>query len=308
MKTLVYHSGALGDFITILPVLEIWKKYSQSHIVLMGKTEYGILAKMSGFIDEIIDINSKECLTCFSDAEPRKISDLLEVYSDAILFTSKNSLISNNCKKYIPGRILSQSPFPSERVHIVDYHYGLFKDLIPVKEMLIPRITAKSGISSQYSKTVAIHPGSGSKRKNWPIENYYQLAEKVRSRGYAILWIIGAAEHSLVLPSQDIVYKEMSLPELSATLKNCALFVGNDSGVTHLAAAVGCRVVAIFGSSDPIVWSPRGNNTVSVLYRKVDCSPCHPSKSLEYPKCNGECFAQITSETVFAEIEKMLMK
>lgn len=306
MKTLVYHSGALGDFITILPVLEIWKKYSQSHVVLMGKPEYGILARMSNYIDEIIDINSRESLTCFGESEPQKIRELLKVYSDVILFTSENSPIYINCKKFFSGRIIRQNPFPSEKVHIIDYHYEVIKKWIPVKGTLIPGITLNSDIVLQNSKTVAIHPGSGSKRKNWPIENYYQLAEKIRSRGYTVLWIAGPAEQSDLFPSQDKICKNVSLPELSIIIKNCLLFIGNDSGITHLAAAVGCRVVAIFGSSDPIVWSPRGSNKISILYKKTDCSPCHPSKILENPKCNGECFAPITSETVFAVIEEKL--
>ncbi len=307
MKTLVYHSGALGDFITILPVLEIWKRYSQSHVVLIGKPEYAILAKVSGYIDEIIDINSREGLDYFRESEPQKIRELLKVYSDVILFTSDKSPIYINCKKYFSGRIINQNPFPSEKVHIIDYHYELIKNLILVTEVLIPRIVLNSDTSLQYSKTVAIHPGSGSKRKNWPIKNYYHLAEKIRSRGYAVLWITGPAEQSELFPSQDKVCKEVSLTELSLIIKKCLLFIGNDSGITHLAAAVGCRVVAIFGSSDPLVWSPRGSNKVSIIYKKTNCSPCHPSKSLETPKCNNKCFAQIPSETVFAAIEEILL-
>jgi hypothetical protein len=106
---------------------------------------------------------------------------------------------------------------------------------------------------------IIIHAGSGSLKKNWPLEYFLELADNSRSRGMRIGWTAGPAEleHELPLPAAERL-PEMPLVELGHVLAGARLYVGNDSGITHLAAAVGCPTVAIFGPTNPTVWAPRG--------------------------------------------------
>jgi len=94
-----------------------------------------------------------------------------------------------------------------------------------------------------------------------------------------------------------------TLLQFAAVLKRCALFVGNDNGPMHMAAALGTPVVALFGPSNPFVWGPRGGK-VEVLYKGLDCRQCF------HPTCRrGEesCMKQITVDEVFAAVTRCLV-
>ncbi|MDQ2712308.1 MAG: glycosyltransferase family 9 protein [Acidobacteriota bacterium] len=104
--------------------------------------------------------------------------------------------------------------------------------------------------------TVVIHPFSGGKRKNWPLRCYEQVAERLKPR---VEWIAG--------PEEDLERAKRfdDLAYLASWLRGARLYIGNDSGITHLAAAVGVPTLALFGPTDPKVWGPRGEN-VTVLH------------------------------------------
>jgi ADP-heptose:LPS heptosyltransferase len=111
---------------------------------------------------------------------------------------------------------------------------------------------------------VALHPGSGGARKCWPPANFAALAGALAARGRVPLVIEGPADAETVrelLAAADArlsVLRDVAVEELAALLARCVAYVGNDSGVTHLAALTGCPTLALFGPSDPAVWSPVG--------------------------------------------------
>jgi ADP-heptose:LPS heptosyltransferase len=96
-----------------------------------------------------------------------------------------------------------------------------------------------------------IHPFSGSASKNWPLERYRDLARWVERR-LPVHWCAGPEE-----PLEGATRFE-DLYELACWLGGARMYIGNDSGITHLAAAVGTPVVALYGLTDPRVWAPRG--------------------------------------------------
>lgn len=107
---------------------------------------------------------------------------------------------------------------------------------------------------------VLIHPGSGGERKNWPVDRFRAVADALRGQGRQVEWIRGPAEEGLALPDAKAALPEMPLVDLATHLAAARLYLGNDSGVTHLAAAVGCPTVAVFGPTNPRVWAPRGSH------------------------------------------------
>jgi len=118
----------------------------------------------------------------------------------------------------------------------------------------VPRIVVGRGRLSDF---VVMHPFASSNAKRWPIENFREVAEGL---GAPVRWCAGPEE-----ALEDAVRFD-DLYELACWLAGARLFIGNDSGIAHLAAAVGTPTIAIFVASDPLVWAPRGE-LVKVLER-----------------------------------------
>jgi ADP-heptose:LPS heptosyltransferase len=108
---------------------------------------------------------------------------------------------------------------------------------------------------------VALHPGSGSSTKNWPRKLFSEVARRL-SGGEGWLLVEGPADRDategLAQAPHSRVARDWPIRVLAAALAEARLYVGNDSGVTHLAAAVGTPTVALFGPTDPLRWSPVG--------------------------------------------------
>lgn len=109
-------------------------------------------------------------------------------------------------------------------------------------------------IDTQPNRLIWIHPFSGSAKKNWPLENYHQLANYLRATGRSVEFIV-APHQAGIIPGARIIE---DLKELASLLAGSQLYIGNDTGITHLAAAAGAPTIAIFLSTNPQVWSPRG--------------------------------------------------
>ncbi|OGP69349.1 MAG: hypothetical protein A2170_01520 [Deltaproteobacteria bacterium RBG_13_53_10] len=103
-------------------------------------------------------------------------------------------------------------------------------------------------------------------------------------------------------PLAPLFLKGLSLLELASVIDGSRLFVGNDSGITHMAAALGVSTVAIFGPSDPKVWSPRGKKVVLVR-RKIACSPCSQENFFQCQ--NIECLKNVEVADVLAGISRL---
>jgi ADP-heptose:LPS heptosyltransferase len=118
----------------------------------------------------------------------------------------------------------------------------------------VPRIEVPAALREDFA---VIHPFASSIAKRWPLENFRAVAERA---GVPVKWTAGPEE-----PLEDAVRFE-DLYELGSWVSRARVYLGNDSGIAHLAAAVGTPVVAIFMTTDPRVWAPRGER-VCVLQR-----------------------------------------
>ncbi len=129
-------------------------------------------------------------------------------------------------------------------------------------------------------KVAAIHPFAANPLRGWPLEDFAALALRLREQGMATL-ILGApgdigmfdeARHLFGPDVIDLVGK-CSIRVTMALLKRCSLFIGNDSGLMHLAAAAGIPLVALFGPQSPVKFGP-WSDRASVIYKNFACSPC----------------------------------
>ena len=158
--------------------------------------------------------------------------------------------------------LIQSTPQPPDGVHASDHLMAALEPLGINGPAPLPSIQIGEGITGFPPKFVAIHPSSGSASKNWAPKHFEGLARLARAAGLDVVWIQGEADKSVVSDLARLVPGrlacELPLEELAAVLAACAVFVGNDSGVSHLAAAVGAPTVALFRVTDPTQWAPRG--------------------------------------------------
>jgi predicted lipopolysaccharide heptosyltransferase III len=157
---------------------------------------------------------------------------------------------------------------------------------------------------------VMLQPGARYWFKAWPLDRFARLGELLAERWKCRFLIGGAASEqqlgdqlrSMMRQPATVLAGKLSLPEYAAVLKRCRLFVGNDSGAMHMAAAVETPVVGLFGPSNPQEWGPVGDR-VKVIYKGLDCRACF------HPTCErGElnCMQQITVDETFAAAADLL--
>jgi heptosyltransferase III len=142
----------------------------------------------------------------------------------------------------LPFEFFDALPDPSAKIHAADF----FLKQAGGDGLAVPRIDCGP---VQRGDFTVIHPFSGSPRKNWPLDRFRELALRLPM---PVRWCAGPEEAFEDAARVDNLY------DLARWLAGARLYIGNDSGITHLAAAVGAPVVAIFGPTDPAIWAPRG--------------------------------------------------
>jgi len=300
-SVLVIHQGALGDFILGLPALETLRKnLPQARTVIIGYPRILELADQRFYADETISVDQREMASFFVRGRPLDpaLSRLFGQFHLIVVFgKDEEGTLIGNLKEASCSQILHIDPFPlwGERVHLTDHllrqfsRYG-FHVLGSNPRLCLKKsdqdwgddFWRRKGMTlEERAKTIILHPGSGSKKKVWPLDRFLSLARTLQNRfGSKILIPFGPAEGSEVEevfegmdPRAVIRVKELSLKELASVMEGCRLFIGNDSGISHMACALGIPTIAIFGPTDPRVWSPRGER-VWVIQKEIPCSPC----------------------------------
>jgi heptosyltransferase-3 len=307
-KTLIYHYGGLGDFLCTLPFIYLWKKRTGNGIVLLGKPEQSKLVSGSGLIEESLDVNSSRFLPLFTDKAIDN-QDFINSFEHIVLFSSEESCLLQNIRKFYTGTAIHQLPNSVQGQHIIDYHLSLLLETPIDKRAIFDSIIK---IPPEYEKIrdhllktdkryITIHPGSGSARKNWPLCNFREISVFLKSKGFGIVWICGPAEGNIIVPENEFIVNSSDILLAAAFLKTSSLHLDNDSGIAHLASAVDCPSIVLFGSSNPQVWKPF---SAEIIVSKSNCPylPCHPGPVRE---CKQECMEDISVPTVIEKIEKV---
>lgn len=162
----------------------------------------------------------------------------------------------------VPARFFPALPGVGCAVHAVDFYL----DQVAAPPGQVPRILAEPA-PGRYA---VIHPFSGSPRKNWPL-GLFQEAARLLTPHIEVNWCTGPEE------PLDGAHRFSRLADLASFLAGAAVYVGNDSGPSHLAAAVGTPAVALFGPTDPRIWAPRGRAPVVTL--PFDSTPSEVSEA-----------------------------
>ena len=241
MVIFVYRPGAIGDTILTLPALEtLRRRYAGCRVVYAGNAAMLPLLP----VDEGLSADDTRLLPLFGEpAQPWPEADLHVIFARQPLG--------------LPGIRRDPLEAVARRRHMADwlaeavssaesYADGASREREPRLEVRVG-----SGVP------LVIHPGAGGEAKRWPAERFVALAQQL---GLPLAVVRGPADPDFRLAGAE-VWEGLTLQELASRLKGSRLFVGNDSGISHLAAAVGVPTVAMYVATNPQIWGVRGSHT-----------------------------------------------
>jgi lipopolysaccharide heptosyltransferase II len=167
-----------------------------------------------------------------------------------------------------------------------------------------------AGFEDPDKPFAVIHPAAAFDTKQWATENFARVADELNSRGLSPIVIVSPKERSMIealrrQTSEGVVgLSDLGLPEVTALASRAQLFVGNDSGIAHIAAAAGAPCVVIFGSSNVAHWRPWTTNPNEVVREEMPCQPCHGYFCAEFEK--PECILRVPVQRVVGAIDRIL--
>ncbi len=252
MRSLVVHTGGIGDFLLACPAMA--RLAVDGPVMAAGNPERLALAVEARLVVKAVSLDAIDFTSVFSTPSQRFRSVLEEVERAVVWMRDEDGRIAGALRACGLHEVVVRPGLPPEGWprHASTYYLESlgFPDDGSTFHLSVP--PADSPLD------VVIHPGSGGKSKNWPLECFIAVARGLAAQGRSVSWVEGPAEEELRLPSAMTRLPRKSLVELSRCLAATRLFIGNDSGISHLAAAVGCPTVVVFGPTDPRVWAPRG--------------------------------------------------
>lgn len=250
MRRLIIRPGAIGDCILCFPAMQ--------HLIA-DYTEVWVpsaIVPLIQFADHVRSIASSGLdLVGIPDVE---ILDSLR--SRLRSFDSIISWFGTNLPQF-RNALLSINPncefYPALPRDLTFHATDFYAAQVGAPMGLIPRIRVGR---SEPRDAIVIHPFSGSKSKNWPLPQFRELAQQLP---YEVEWLAG--------PEEDLLEAQRfeNLSDVGRFIAGARLYIGNDSGITHLAAAVGVKTLAIFGPKSPPIWVPRGNNVEVIIVRDL---------------------------------------
>jgi heptosyltransferase III len=272
LRIAVFRGGALGDVVLTLPILQALRGgYPDSFITFVAPFPQAELASR-GHADCILDLNSARLVCLFSPD-----SDLSQEVRDRLradVIVSYLSDPTGGVQKKLSDLAsinLVRGPFrlDLERRHAVEQLAEPLERLGISLVDPVPRLPVRG--AGAFGHRLAVHLASGSPQKNWPLENWIELLSRLGPRFDELIVVAGEADADItrsLLPqisSKNVrLLENRPLWDLVTELHLATLFIGHDTGVTHLAAAAGTPTVALFGPTDPEIWAPKGEHVCVV--------------------------------------------
>ncbi len=270
-RILVVRGGAIGDFILTLPVLAaLRRQFPAAHIEVLGYPHIVQLAVEGGLVNDARSIDARPLAEFFS-RNGELAPELVDYFSDFDLIISylydPDHIFKTNVARCGPAQIIQgphrpndKQPTPASVVYLQPLERLAIFDADPV-----PRLDFRVPVDGE--QTIALHPGSGSPRKNWPEARWANLIQLLLQETEANLLISGGEAEGEILqrlaaalpPTRVRVARNLPLPDLARAMQKCHLFIGHDSGISHLAAAVGLPTVVLWGHTAEAVWRPPGS-------------------------------------------------
>ena len=286
-RILVIRGGAIGDFILTLPALKALREaYPDAQVEILGYKHIAALAENRFYAQAVRSIEYG-ALSSFFARNSELPADLANYFASFDLIISylfdPDRIFENNLRRCGvknlfcgPAKIMETAVHAARQLARPIEQLGI--EVGDLTEKLFPSMDdqqfAKGFLQFLQQPILAIHPGSGSTEKNWPLENWIALFSRSGvplkfgevGNAFSMVVISGEADKTATealereWKNRGVRFaKNLPLPCLAAVLER-SIFIGHDSGISHLAAAAGANCVLLFGPTDPDVWAPRNKN------------------------------------------------
>ena len=321
---LIIHPGALGDVLLAVPAIRSLRvRFPQHETVLVASAAVSRLLVEWGLIDGWVSQERQACLGLFS--ETLSVSWELRAWLDrcdlaVAWMEDEDGARGARLRELGVVRVLIQSPFSTglrarhQSDRFLETLGEIAADISSEGTVQIPTYLLEQGRDCldafripRGHPLVLVHPGSGSIHKCHEPRGIAVLIERLQQEGMCPLLLEGPADHDAVshvlhfLNNPPRVLRDLDLSQLAGVLAHVTVYIGHDSGVTHLSALLGVRTIAIFGPTDHHRWAPRGSHVM--ILRGASCS-CESWDAVK--KCTEKPCLHVPIEELYAASELTL--
>jgi ADP-heptose:LPS heptosyltransferase len=276
--------GALGDTLLLAPALAaVRERQPTTRITLAGHHGAARLLAESGLVDLALSRDDPRLAPLFgASGEVGACREVLGHVDAAVAWLGDpEGIVAANLRRLGAGQtcVVPSQPQATSGRHVAEHladalrSLGLAGDRLPLPPLLVSppaeedRVDAFLGSRIREGTIlVAVHPGSGGRRKNWSPAGFAAVIDALASAA-AVVLVGGPADEEAVdavlgqARSRPLLATDLPLPRVATLIARCNAFLGNDSGLSHLAALLGVPTVALFGPTDPALWRPWGPRT-----------------------------------------------
>lgn len=312
----LWHQGALGDLLLAGPAFQAIRAHNPgASLIGLGHPERWVLLQDTLELSAVWDGSAALWAPLYAEQTPlpETLQERLAGVGLAVVFSPREpTVLLTRLQEAGAARAVWAPSFPEEGREPVAAlqarrlaHLGIAYEPEPLRLTLDVEAWWPPEVSRE-KHLLAVAPGSGSPAKNWPLAHYYEVTRALAwEHGFQVVWLTGPAEEAwlpylrgLAAAQEHQVLDKEPLKCVAAVLARTALYLGGDSGLTHLAAAAGARwVVALFGPTDPRVWAPLGGQ-VTVL--------AAPRQAADVPAATAFTWETLGPEQVLAKISVLL--
>ena len=285
-RILVVRGGAIGDFLLTLPALKALREARpDSHIEILGYKHIADVAENRFYAQAVRSIEYGPLSRFFArNLElPAELTNYFRSFD--LIFSylyDPDEIFETNLRRCGvrnmvcgPGKIVKNDDHAARQLARPMEELGL--RVVDIAEKIFlsdaDREFGCNFIQGLPKPLITVHPGSGSREKNWPLGNWMELfsAQPAYTKERTSLIVVSGEAETAETAQLESAWrnhnirfaKNLPLPQLAAVLAH-SIFIGNDSGISHLAAAAGANCILLFGPTDPTIWAPRNEN-VQVL-------------------------------------------
>ena len=275
-KILVIRGGAIGDFILTLPAIAALRaQFPNAHLEVLGYPHIARLAVDGGLANRAHFIEAR-ALAAFFARGGDLAEEMVDFFSEFDVIVSylydPDAIFQTNVRRCTAAQFIAGPHRPDERagIHAAKVFLQPLERLAIFEASAVPCLDFKPLPASPDQPWLALLPGSGSEEKNWPEANWGTLiAGLAVAASLRFLLVGGEAEGdrlerlATALPANRVrVARSLPLPDLGALLQGCVGFIGHDSGISHLAAAVGLPGIVLWGHTAEEIWRPPSDKVI----------------------------------------------
>jgi len=272
-KILVIRGGAIGDFILTLPAIAaLRRQFPEAHLEVLGYPHIIQLAQAGGLVDRVQSIEAR-ALAGFFARNGELAEELVDYFSEFDIILSylydPDEIFRTNIGRCTTAQFVvgPSRPVEGEKVHATKVYLKPLERFAIFDADYVPQLKVASALNETGSArvpTLALHPGSGSEKKNWPENKWADLLQHLaQNTEFNLLLVGGEAEGerlqrlAAALPiTRTKVAQSLPLTHLARLVQECNVFIGHDSGISHLAAALGLPGIGLWGNTVEEIWRP----------------------------------------------------